>query len=147
MIAVDYFLTEEQQMIKDLAAQIAREKVRPLRAQLDESEEFPWDIIKDLAQSDLYGLYIPEEFGGMGGGILENCLAVEQLATACIGVATTFAASGLGAYPILIGGSEEQKRTYLLRSPPGKRLSLGRQAPAVTLRHSNHRVVMATITS
>ena len=77
MIAVDYFLTEEQQMIKDLAAQIAREKVRPLRAQLDESEEFPWEIVKDLAQSDLYGLYIPEEFGGMGGGILENCLAVE----------------------------------------------------------------------
>jgi alkylation response protein AidB-like acyl-CoA dehydrogenase len=123
MIAVDYFLTEEQQMIKDLAAQIAREKVRPLRAQLDESEEFPWEIIKDLAQSDLYGLYIPEEFGGMGGGILENCLAVEQLATACIGVATTFAASGLGAYPILIGGSEDQKRTYLSQIATGKRLA------------------------
>jgi len=120
---VDYFLTEEQQMIKDLAAQIAREKVRPLRAQLDESEEFPWEIIKDLAQSDLYGLYIPEEFGGMGGGILENCLAVEQLAMACIGVATTFAASGLGAYPILIGGSEEQKHTYLSQIATGKRLA------------------------
>jgi alkylation response protein AidB-like acyl-CoA dehydrogenase len=123
MTAVDYFLTEEQQMIKDLAAQIAREKVRPVRAHLDESEEFPWDIMKVLAQSDLYGLYIPEEYGGMGGGIFENCLAVEQLATACIGVATTFAASGLGAYPILIGGSVEQKHTYLSQIATGKRLA------------------------
>ena len=49
----------------------------------------------------------------MGGGILENCLAVEQLARACIGVATTFAASGLGAYPILLFGNEDQKQRYL----------------------------------
>jgi butyryl-CoA dehydrogenase len=123
MIAVDYFLTEEQQMIKELAAQIAREKVRPIRAELDENEEFPWEIVKVLAQSDLYGLYIPEAYGGMGGGILENCLAVEQLASACIGVATTFAASGLGAYPILLHGSEEQKQTYLTEIASGKRLA------------------------
>jgi alkylation response protein AidB-like acyl-CoA dehydrogenase len=123
MIAVDYFLTEEQQMIKELAAQIAREKVRPIRAELDENEEFPWEIVKVLAQSDLYGLYIPEAYGGMGGGIFENCLAVEQLASACIGVATTFAASGLGAYPILLHGSEEQKQTYLTDIAGGKRLA------------------------
>jgi alkylation response protein AidB-like acyl-CoA dehydrogenase len=122
-MGVHYFLTEEQQMIQDLAAQIAKEKIRPQRAELDAKEEFPWDIMKVLAQSDLFGLYIPEAYGGMGGGVLENCLAVEKLAEGCIGVATTFAASGLGAYPILLFGSEEQKQTYLRSIAAGKRLA------------------------
>lgn len=120
---MDYFLTEEQKMIQELAAQIAREKVRPVRAQLDEKEEFPWEIMKVLAQSDLFGLYIPEAYGGLGGGILENCLAIEQIAQACIGVATSFAASGLGAYPILLYGSEEQKSEYLPEIASGRKLA------------------------
>ena len=66
-------------MIQELAGQIAREKIRPVRAELDEDEEFPWEIMKILAQADLFGLYIPEEYGGMGGGVFENCLAVEKL--------------------------------------------------------------------
>lgn len=120
---MDYFLTEEQQMIQELAGRIAREKIRPIRARLDEQEEFPWEIMKILAQSDLFGLYIPEVYGGLGGGIFENCLAVEQLAQACIGVATSFAASGLGAYPILLYGSETQKQTYLPEIASGRRLA------------------------
>ncbi len=120
---MDYFLTEEQKMIQELAGQIAKEKIRPVRAQLDEQEEFPWEILQILAQADLFGLYIPEAYGGMGGGILDNCVAVEQLAQACIGVATSFAASGLGAYPILLYGSEELKQTYLPQIASGKRLA------------------------
>lgn len=110
-------------MIQELAEQIAREKIRPVRAQLDEAEEFPTELMEVLAQSDLFGVYIPEEYGGLGGGILENCLAVEQLARACIGVATSFAASGLGAYPILLYGSEEQKAAYLPDIAAGRRLA------------------------
>lgn len=120
---MDYFLTEEQQMIQELAAQITKEKIRPVRAELDASEEFPWEIMKVLAQSDLFGLYIPEAYGGMGGGILENCLAIEQLAQGCIGIATTFAASGLGAYPILLFANEAQKQAYLPDIASGKRLA------------------------
>jgi len=120
---VDYFLTEEQKMIKEIAAQIASERIRPVRAALDESEEFPWEIMKVLAQSDLFGLYIPEKYGGFGGGIFENCLAVEELGRACIGIATTFAASGLGAYPILLYGSEELKSKYLPEIASGRRLA------------------------
>ena len=120
---MDYFLTEEQRMIQELAAQIAKEKIRPIRAQLDEQEEFPWEIMKVLAQADLFGLYIPEAYGGMGGGIFDNCLAVEQLGQACIGVATTFAASGLGAYPILLFGSEALKQKYLTQIAAGKKLA------------------------
>ncbi len=120
---MDYFLTEEQKMVQELAGQIAREKIRPVRAQLDETEEFPWEIMKILAQADLFGLYIPEEYGGMGGGILENCLAVEKLGEACIGIATTFAASGLGAYPILLHGSDDLKSKYLPQIACGKKLA------------------------
>lgn len=120
---MDYFLTEEQKMIRELTEQIAREKIRPIRAELDESEQFPWEIMRTLAQADLFGLYIPEQYGGMGGGVFENCLAVEKLGEACIGIATSFAASGLGAYPILLFGSEELKQKYLPQIASGKKLA------------------------
>ncbi len=120
---MDYFLTEEQRMMQKLAARIAREKIRPVRAELDSNEEFPWQIMKILAEAGLFGVYIPEEYGGTGGGIFDNCLAVEKLGEACIGVATSFAASGLGAYPILLFGSEELKHKYLPQIASGKRLA------------------------
>ena len=120
---MDYFLTEEQKMIQELAEQIAREKIRPVRAELDQQDEFPWDVMKVLAQSDLFGLYIPEEYGGMGGGIFENCIAIEQLAEGCIGIATTFAASGLGAYPILLHANDAQKSKYLPEIASGRKLA------------------------
>ncbi len=120
---MDYFLTETQQEIQNLARQIAREKVKPVRAELDEKEEFPWEIMKVLAQSDLFGVYIPEEYGGLGGGAFENCIAVEELSRACIGVSVSFAASGLGAYPILLFGSEEQKKKYLPQIASGEKLA------------------------
>ncbi len=122
MAQVNYFLTEEQQMIVDLARQIAVEKIIPVRAKLDENEEFPWDIMKDIAQADLFGLYVPEEYGGFAKGCFENCLALEQLAYGCIAVTTTFAASALGGYPILLFGSDEQKARYLPDIAAGKRL-------------------------
>ena len=120
---MDYFLTDEQKMIKEIAAKIAQEKIKPVRAELDEKEEFPHEIMKVLGQSDLFGLYIPEKYGGMGGGAFENCLAVEELARGCIAVTTSFAASGLGAYPILIAGSEEQKEKYLPEIASGAKLA------------------------
>jgi len=119
---MDYFLTEEQMMIKDLARKVAEERILPARAKLDEEERFPWELIKDLAQADLFGIYIPEEYGGLGGGCFEYCLAIEEVARVCIGVTTTYAASALGAYPILLFGSEEQKQKYLPEIATGKRL-------------------------
>jgi len=119
---MDYFLTEEQAMIRDLARQIAEEKVVPVRRELDEKEEFPWEIMKVLAQSDLFGLFIPEEYGGLGKGSFELCIAVEELSRACLGVSTTYAANALGTYPILLFGSDEQKKKYLPDIASGKRL-------------------------
>jgi alkylation response protein AidB-like acyl-CoA dehydrogenase len=120
---VDYFLTEEQKMLKDLAWKIAEEKVMPVRAELDEKEEFPWEIMHTCAEAGLFGVFIPEEYGGFGGGVFDNCLVVEQLSRACIGVSVSFAGSGLGAYPILLHGTEEQKRKYLPAIARGKRLA------------------------
>jgi butyryl-CoA dehydrogenase len=119
---MDYFLDEEQMMIKELAAQIADEKVVPVRAELDEKEEFPWEIMKILAQSDMFGLFIPEEYGGLGKASLELALAVEELSRACLGVSTTYAANALGTYPILLFGSDEQKKKFLPDIATGKRL-------------------------
>jgi butyryl-CoA dehydrogenase len=119
---MDYFLNEEQIMIRDLARQVAEEKIVPARHELDENEEFPWEIMKVLAQSDLFGLFIPEEFGGLGKGCFELCLAVEELSKACLGVATTYAANALGTYPILFYGTKEQKKMYLPDIAAGKRL-------------------------
>jgi alkylation response protein AidB-like acyl-CoA dehydrogenase len=110
---MDYLLTEEQIMIRDLARQIAVEKVVPVRAELDEQNKFPAEIMKAMAQADLFGIYIPEEYGGLGKKSLELCIAVEELSRACVGVSTSFAANALGTYPILLHGSEAQKKKYL----------------------------------
>jgi butyryl-CoA dehydrogenase len=120
---MDYFLTEEQQMIKEVARKIAEERIKPLRAELDEKEEFPRELLKVIAQSDLFGVFIPEEYGGFGGGSFENSLAVEELSRGCLGVSTSFAASGLGSYPILLYGSEEQKKKYLPEVAAGRKLA------------------------
>ncbi len=119
---MDYFLTEEQAMIRDLARQISDEKVMPIRAELDEKEEFPWDIMKILAQSDFFGIHIPEEYGGMGMRGFEFTLAVEELSRSCLGVSTTFAANALGTYPLMLYGSEDQKKKYMPDIASGKRL-------------------------
>jgi butyryl-CoA dehydrogenase len=110
-------------MIQDLARKIAVEKVVPVRAELDEKEEFPWEIMKICAEAGLFGVSIEEEYGGIGGGVLENCLAVEELSRVCLGVATSYAGSGLGAHPIMLYGSPEQKKKYLPDIASGKRLA------------------------
>ena len=120
---MDYLLTEEQVMIRDLARQIAEEKIRPVAAKYDEGEEFPWPIVKVLAESDLCGIYIPEEYGGTGGGVTELAIATEELSKACGGIALAFAATALGAYPLLLYGNDEQKKKYIPDIAAGKKLT------------------------
>lgn len=118
-----YFLNEEQEMIRDLVKQIAREKVTPVAAELDEKGEFPWELMKLFAESDLFALFVPEEYGGLGKGVLDLCIVVEELSKACAGVSVSYAASALGAYPIILFGSEEQKKKYLPQIASGKKLT------------------------
>ncbi|OGS11283.1 MAG: acyl-CoA dehydrogenase [Elusimicrobia bacterium RIFOXYA12_FULL_57_11] len=120
---MDYLITEQQTMIRDLARKIADEKIKPVAAHYDETEEFAWPIMKILADSDLFGVYIPEKYGGLGGGILDMCLVTEELSRACGGIALGYAGTGLGTLPILLHGSEEQKQKYLPDIAKGKRLA------------------------
>jgi len=120
---MDYFLTEEQEMIRDTARQIAREKIVPVREELDEKEEFPHDIIKIMGQSDLMGIYIPEEYGGLGLGSLPLCIAVEEISAACVGVSTSYAANALGTYPILLFSTDEQKKKFLPKIASGENMA------------------------
>jgi alkylation response protein AidB-like acyl-CoA dehydrogenase len=120
---LEYLLTEQQKTIKQLARRIAEEWILPVRAELDEKEEFPWAIMKDLADSDMFRVAIPEEYGGLGGGCLELCLVVEELSRVCSGIAVSYAASALGSFALLKYGSEEQKLRYLPDIASGKRLA------------------------
>ena len=120
---MDYFLTEQQKTIKGLARRIAEERILPVRAELDEKEEFPWDIMKDLADADMFRVFIPEEYEGLGGGCLELCLVVEELSRVCSGVAVSYAASALGCMTLMEYGTEEQKQKYLPDIASGKKLA------------------------
>jgi len=120
---LDYFLDELQSTVKQMARTIAEEKILPVRAQLDEMEEFPRAIMKDLADTDLLGVYIPEEYGGLGGGCFELCLVTEELSRVCAGVAVSYAANSLGSYTLLEYGSDKQKQRYLPDIARGKMLA------------------------
>ena len=120
---MEYFLTEQQQLIKSIARRIAEERILPVRAELDEKEEFPWAIVKDMADADLFRIFIPEEYEGLGEGCFALCVAIDELSRACCGVALTYAAVALGAMPILLYGNEEQKRKYLPDIASGAKLT------------------------
>jgi len=120
---MNYLLTEEQIMIRDLARRVAEEKIVPVRAKYDEEQEFPIEIFKVLAQSDLCGVYIDEKYGGLGGGVFDLCLVTEELSRACAGIALSVAATALGTYPIMVAGNEEQKQKYLPDIAAGKKIA------------------------
>jgi len=119
---LDYFLNEQQKTIKSLARRIAEERILPIRAELDEKEEFPWNIIKDLADADMFRVFVPEAYEGLGGGCLELCLVVEELSRVCSGVAVSYAASALGVMTVMEYGTEEQKKKWLPDVASGKKL-------------------------
>ncbi len=120
---MEYFLTDQQKTIKSLARRIAEERILPVRAQLDEKEEFPWAIMKDLADADMFRLFIPEEYEGLGGGCLDLCLVLEELSRVCSGITVSYAATALGCYALIEYGSEEQKQKYLPDIADGKKLA------------------------
>ena len=122
---MDYGLTETQVMIRDLCRQIANEKMKPVREKYDESGEFPWEIVKVLAEADLFGIMIPEEYGGMGGGCMDLVVAVEELCKVDSGTALSLFATGLGVDPILLCANDEQKKRFLPRVAKGTLCAFG----------------------
>src|SRR5271155_3428812 len=119
---MDYGLTEQQEEIVALARQIAQKKIKPVREHYDQTEEFPWPIVEEFRKADLFSVYLPEDYGGAGGGNLELCLAVEELSRACGGIALCVATSALCAIPILVFGTPEQRKRFLPDLASGKKL-------------------------
>jgi len=117
---LEYFFTDTQKEIRDLARRFAQEKMKPVRAELDRTGEFPHELLKGMADLGLMGVYFPEEYGGLGGGIMEMCIVVEELCRVDGAAGLCYAACGLGAFPILLGGTVEQKRKYMPRLAAGE---------------------------
>lgn len=120
---MEYFLTEEQLEIKELAYKIAVEKMKPVREKLDEEGEFPHDIIKVMAQSDLFAVLVPEEYDGLSGKVVDLAIVMEELSTVCSGIALGFGGTGLGISPILLSANKQQKEKYLPLVAAGEKLA------------------------
>jgi len=104
------------------AKEIAEKHIKPLAAEMDREQRYPWEIIKELQKADLMGVWIPKEYGGLGAGVLNLCLVAEELSKACGGVGIAYAVNALGSFPILLAGTEEQKQKYLPDIAKGKKL-------------------------
>jgi len=121
---VDFDLTPEQELIRDTVRTFARERIEPVAAALDLEGRFPYELVAELASLGLMGLPIPEEYGGAGGDIVSYAIAIEELTRIDSSVAITMAAhTSLGTMPILLYGTEEQKRRWLPDLASGKRLA------------------------
>jgi butyryl-CoA dehydrogenase len=101
---------------------VAERVVRPLAAKYDRLQEYPWEIKEGLAEAGLMGVWIPKEYGGAGATVLDLCVVVEELSKACGGVGVLYAVNALGSFPLLVGGTEEQKQRYLPPLARGEKL-------------------------
>ncbi|MBV8724291.1 MAG: acyl-CoA dehydrogenase family protein, partial [Candidatus Eremiobacteraeota bacterium] len=114
--------TDEESMMLAVVRELVTEKVAPRAAEIDAAGEFPWDVKELFAQNDLLGIPIPAEFGGLGGTFLTYVKVVEEIAKACASSALIVAVQELGMLPIVIGGTDEQKRRFLPKIASGQHL-------------------------
>lgn len=110
---MDFLLNKEQKELQKKAREFAINEVLPVARNYDESEEFPLPVIRKAWEQKLLNLGIPKEYGGLGFGLLSSCIVVEEMSSACPGIATSIFDNNLGAEPIVIGGNEEQKQRIL----------------------------------
>ena len=120
---VDFTLSEEQQMLQELAREFAAENVRPMAEHWDETSEFPMEAIEAAHDLGLMNLHVPEEYGGMGMGTMDEVVVQEEFAWGDPGFATAAYSNGLTAAPIITGGTEEQKSKYLGRLTEAPRIA------------------------
>jgi butyryl-CoA dehydrogenase len=116
------FLSEQNLMWRAKAREVAEKYVRPVAAKYDKAQEYPWEVKEAIAKAGLMGVWIPKEYGGSGGGVIDLCICVEELSRACGGVGVLYAVNALGTFPVLVGGTEEQKQKYLRPIAKGEKL-------------------------
>src|SRR5213594_545143 len=115
-----FWLGEDERQTRELARAVARERIAPLAAQVDETESYPAEQLRLLGDQGLMGLYVPEAYGGAGLGALAFCLAVEEIAWACASTAVIYLVQYAAGYPLVSHGTEAQKRRYLPRLASGE---------------------------
>ena len=120
---LSFKLTEEQEMIRQMARNFAKKEILPAAEHYDQSDEFPWPIIRKAQKTGLISSNVPEAYGGPGLGVLEECIINEELAWACSGVQTVIMLNNLAAWPIILAGSADQKERYLPRLTDGGQLA------------------------
>ena len=118
-----YLLNEDQKLFVDQIRRMVKEKVAPKAAQVDAKGEFPWETKELFQEMGLLGLSVPEEYGGCSQGHLYTCLAVEEIAKACVSSSLIVQVQSLGWEPILIGGSREQKKKWGPKVASGEKLT------------------------
>ena len=126
---VNFALNDEQKMIQQLARDFARNEMAPVAEHYDQSHEYPWPVIKKAQELGFTTLNVPEEYGGLGLSLFEECMVSEELAWGCSGMSTAMGVNGLAILPILIAGSEEQKQEYCGRLVDGQMASYGLTEP------------------
>ncbi len=110
---IDFSLTEEQKALQKLARDFAQNEMAPVAAEHDESGEFPWPIVRKAHELGLMNIIIPEEYDGMGGSALEECLVAEEFFAGCAGMGSSMMANNLAITPIILAGTPEQKERFL----------------------------------
>ena len=130
---MQFTLTEDQQAIRAVAAELADKELAPRAAGYDESEEFTWESVKKLAQQGFLGVTVPEEYDGVGADYISYALAMEEVARGCAATSVTMTVqNSLVNWPIMAAGNEEQKRKYLPKLASGEWLGCyGLSEPAV----------------
>jgi alkylation response protein AidB-like acyl-CoA dehydrogenase len=121
---MNFDLSDEHELIRSTVREFARGRVAPVAAELDREHRFPYDLVAELAELGLMGIPVPEEYGGAGGDTLSYAIAVEELTRIDSSLAITLAAhTSLGTMPILLFGTEEQKREWLPDLASGRKLA------------------------
>jgi len=105
--------TPQQMELRDRARDLAGTVMRPVAALHDAEQTYPWEVQKAIKAAGLSGVWIPKEYGGLGGGVLDLCIVVEEFSRACGGMGVGYAVNALGSFPIIISGTDEQKQRWL----------------------------------
>jgi len=110
---IDFSPTEDQLAFQKLAREFAQKEIAPKAAHHDETGEYPWEIARKAWEAGLLNTHIPQEYGGMGLGVLDGCIIAEEIAAACSGIGTAMEANTLAEAPVIVGATDEQKRKWL----------------------------------
>ena len=112
---LNFALSEEQEQFRQLAYEFAAQEIRPVAAELDEQEKFPLELMEKAFEIGLMNCHVPQAYGGMGLGTLEESLIAEEIGWGCSGVATSLICNTLAEAPVIVAGKEAQKKKYVVQ--------------------------------